>query len=123
MIEALSDDTLIFHQVVKKVWPAAQRDSLFWSHIRSVNRNDPENPFPDWIVVNYSTEHELAPLKDPLIRATANIAMTCSTIIADKSKLKDPSTLTRDDLICKINYVSHVNPGKHGFQIRLKISI
>ena len=111
MIEALSDDTLIFHQIVKKVWPAAQRDSVFWSHIRPVNRNDPENSFPDWIVVNHSTEHELAPLKDPLIRATANIAMTCSTIVADKSKLKDPSTLTRDDLICKINYVSHVNPG------------
>ena len=111
MIEALSDDTLIFHQVVKKVWPAAQRDSCFWSHIRAVQRNESENSFPDWIVVNYSTEHDLAPRKDPLIRATANIAMTCSTLLSDKAKLKDPSKITRDDLICKINYVSHVNPG------------
>lgn len=111
MIEALSDDTLIFHQVVKRVWPAAQRDCCFWSHIRPVYREGSDNPYPDWIVVNYSTEHELAPLKDPLIRATANVAMTCSTIIADKAKNKPKSQLTRSDLICKINYVSHVNPG------------
>ena len=115
MIEALSDDTLIFHQVVKKVWPAAQRDSCFWSHIRAVDREDPDNPYPDWIVVNYSTNHDLAPLKEPLIRATANIAMTCTTILADKSKLKNPSKITREDLICKINYVSHVNPGNFYF--------
>ena len=57
MIESLSDDTLIFHQVVKKVWPAAQRDSCFWSHIRAVDREDPDNPYPDWIVVNYSTKY------------------------------------------------------------------
>ena len=58
MIEALSDDTLIFNQVHKRVWPAAQRDTCFWSHIRSVPKDDTDN----WIVVNYSTTHELAPV-------------------------------------------------------------
>ena len=93
------------------MWPAAQRDSCFWSHIRPVYREGAVNGFPDWIVVNYSTDHELAPLKEPLVRATANIAMTCSTHLVDKAKLKDLSSVTRQDLICKINYVSHVNPG------------
>jgi collagen type IV alpha-3-binding protein len=66
MIEALSDDTLIFHQVHKRVWPAAQRDTCFWSHIRSVSgkkeNSDEPSDVPDWIVVNYSTTHDLAPV-------------------------------------------------------------
>lgn len=65
MIEALSDDTLIFHQVHKRVWPSAQRDTCFWSHIRSVEHkqtNPDDTTYPDWIVVNYSTEHDQAPV-------------------------------------------------------------
>ena len=80
-----------------------QHESLIKRGIYNFNEN---------YVVNYSTEHELAPQKEPLIRATANIAMTCSTHLADKAKLKDRSSITRRDLICKINYVSHVNPGR-----------
>jgi collagen type IV alpha-3-binding protein len=68
MIEALSDDTLIFNQVHKRVWPSAQRDTCFWSHIRSISRqkglneSNTNDEYPDWIVVNYSTTHELAPV-------------------------------------------------------------
>jgi collagen type IV alpha-3-binding protein len=63
MIEALSEDTLIFHQVHKRVWPSAQRDTCFWSHIRSSPHKSSDNTdLPDWIVVNYSTEHDLAPV-------------------------------------------------------------
>lgn len=73
MIEALSDDTLIFHQVHKRVWPSAQRDTCFWSHIRPVHINknektsDQSEEVPNWIVVNYSTEHEMAPVNIQLI--------------------------------------------------------
>ena len=73
MIEALSDDTLIFNQVHKRVWPSAQRDTCFWSHIRSVKSNpesDLNNEFDDWIVVNYSTDHELAPVS---LKNTSNL--------------------------------------------------
>ncbi len=70
MIEAMSDDTLIFHQTHKRVWPSAQRDTCFWSHIRSVEKKpDPNSTtklYPDWIVVNYSTEHPLAPVRRQL---------------------------------------------------------
>ncbi len=65
MIEALSDDTLVFHQVHKRVWPSAQRDTCFWSHIRSVEHkaiSPDDTTYPDWIVVNYSTNHDQAPV-------------------------------------------------------------
>lgn len=116
MIEALSDDTLIFHQTHKRVWPSAQRDTCFWSHIRSVEKkaepNDNTKQYPDWIVVNYSTEHPLAPPKEPQVRAWANVSMTCTTIVKNQDKHKNNVALIkRDDLICKIHYVAQVNPG------------
>lgn len=60
VVEALDDNTLIFYQVHKRVWPAAQRDSVFWSHMRSISNNDDEQP--DWIVVNYTTSHPQTPV-------------------------------------------------------------
>ena len=107
VIETLSEDTLVFHQVQKRVWPSAQRDTCFWSHIRSVERENSE--YPDWIVVNYSISHELAPAKEPKVRAWANVAMICSTFVTrddDKN-----AAIKRENLTCKITYVSHVNPG------------
>jgi len=105
VIEKISDDTLIFHQLHKRVWPAAQRDSCFWSHIRSISRNEDEQP--DWIVVNYSIDHEMAPSK--LVRIFMNVAMTCETTIVDPPT--DKNAITRDNLMCKITYVSQINPG------------
>ncbi|KAG8040668.1 hypothetical protein G9C98_002664 [Cotesia typhae] len=50
--ETISNDTLVFLQTHKRIWPASQRDALFWSHIRSV----PDDQDPDasdlWIVLN-----------------------------------------------------------------------
>lgn len=61
VVENISADTVVSHQVHKRVWPTTQRDALFWSHIRLVpGANDSE---PDrWIVCNYSTEHDKAPV-------------------------------------------------------------
>jgi len=41
VIETLDQDTLLFHQKHKKVWPAAQRDTVAVTHIRSI---PPETP-------------------------------------------------------------------------------
>ena len=60
-IEAVSDDTVITHQIHKRVWPTTQRDALFWSHIRHVTSNDETRP-DMWIVCNYSTEHDSTPV-------------------------------------------------------------
>lgn len=116
MIEALSDDTLLFHQIHKRVWPSAQRDTCFWSHIRSVPHkqikpNDNSTDIDDWIVVNYSTTHDAAPPKDPLVRAWANVSMLCTTLVKDRQNFKNLEDVPRQNLICKINYVAQVNPG------------
>lgn len=56
VVETISDDTLIFLQTHKRIWPASQRDCLFWSHIRKIP-NDQDRDEPDmWAVVNHSTE-------------------------------------------------------------------
>jgi collagen type IV alpha-3-binding protein len=65
VIEALSDDTLIFHQTLKRVWPAAQRETCFWSHLRAIPITDEARKYQDmsdWIVINYSTNHDMAPV-------------------------------------------------------------
>ncbi len=36
VIEKVSEDTLLFLQLHKRIWPAAQRDSCFWSHMRKI---------------------------------------------------------------------------------------
>jgi hypothetical protein len=61
IIEVLDPDTVICFQVHKRVWPAAQRDSCFWSHIRSISNSDEDQP--TWLVINYTTPHSLAPVK------------------------------------------------------------
>jgi collagen type IV alpha-3-binding protein len=61
IIEVLDPDTVVFFQLHKRVWPAAQRDSCFWSHIRSISNSDEDQP--TWLVVNYTTPHPLAPVK------------------------------------------------------------
>ena len=112
LVEKLAPDSLIFHQVIKRVWPSAQRDSCFWSHMRSFEYGESKaNGFKSWIVVNYSTDHVNASLKDGIVRAQANVAMICSTEILDKKKQHNLSACTRNDIACHITYVSQVNPG------------
>lgn len=55
-VEWLSEDTLICNNVIKRVWPASQRDALFWSHIRNIQGENEDSP-DSWIVVNYSCDH------------------------------------------------------------------
>lgn len=62
ILEKISPDTLVFLQTHKKVWPASQRDALFWSHMTQVKEgNDPE-AHDEWIVCNNSTSHSTYPV-------------------------------------------------------------
>lgn len=55
VLENISEDTLLFLQTHKRIWPASQRDVVFWSHIRKLP-NDQDRDGPDiWTVVNNST--------------------------------------------------------------------
>ena len=59
VLDRISEDTLIFLQIHKRVWPTAQRDALFWSHIRQIDSTHEvnEGAHDTWIVCNHSTEH------------------------------------------------------------------
>lgn len=71
-IEWLSEDTFISHNVIKRVWPASQRDALFWSHIRHVISDDEEKP-DLWIVVNYSTDNPSVPVSNSFLKIASLI--------------------------------------------------
>lgn len=64
VVETLADDTIIFHQLHKRVWPSTQRETLFCSHkcILS-NAPKPENMVGHtWMVCNFSIDHEKVPV-------------------------------------------------------------
>lgn len=67
VVEDVNPNTLIFHQIHKRVWPATQRDTVFWSHIRRIDAetlkinghpNASTKPMPDnvWVVCNNSVD-------------------------------------------------------------------
>lgn len=79
VVEDINPNTLLFHQVHKRVWPAAQRDTVFWSHIRRIDAdtlrnnghpNSSAKPLPDnvWIVCNNSANRTDIPVSDPFCR-------------------------------------------------------
>ncbi len=71
VIEEINTNSLIFHQIHKRVWPAAQRDAVFWSHIRRVQTDNQESnqnkPHNVWIVCNNSTDRPDIPVSLLLI--------------------------------------------------------
>ena len=90
-----------FTQVLKRVWPAAQRDSIFWSTIRHCPSTEGDQLVDYWVVVNQSTNHIPSPSSDrnQCIRLQFNVAMIGQTIIQSSD-----APLTRDQLTCKIQY-------------------
>lgn len=62
VVETIADDTILFLQTHKRIWPASQRDAVFWSHMRRMP-NDQDTEGPDlWTVVNHSTELQKYPV-------------------------------------------------------------
>ncbi|OXA62811.1 Collagen type IV alpha-3-binding protein [Folsomia candida] len=109
VLENISDDTKVFLQIHKRIWPSTQRDSLFWSHKRHVP--DPQDPDAQkiWIVCNHSTEHVNAPesTNGKFIRVFLTVIMVCQTVV---NPPMDASKITRDNLQCKITYCSVAPP-------------
>lgn len=62
VLQWLSKDTTVSHQVYKRIWPTTQREALFWSTIRHCPSDDDEGP-DYWIVANHSSEHPDAPVR------------------------------------------------------------
>lgn len=122
VVDVIDANTLVFHQIHKRIWPAAQRDAVFWSHIRKITDPKPSclsaddiSPLnrPDiklhdvWIVCNNSINKPEI-LLESCVRVQLTVSLVCETYIPTKS---DAATVTRDDLLCKIIYSSTINPG------------
>lgn len=111
VVEKISPDTLVFLQTHKRIWPASQRDALFWSHMRKV---EPTNEANDsWLVVNKSFEHPSYPSANQgkCIRIYLTVILLCHTFVTTPTDDERKSEITRDDLTCRITYCSVVNPG------------
>jgi len=111
VIEKISNDTLLFLQLHKRVWPAAQRDACFWSHMRKVESDGIDDIHDTWVVCNKSVEHPKAPKnQNGCLRVDLTVIFVCNTVIDERAK-KRGCQVTRDDISCKITYCSVVNPG------------
>ncbi|KAK7080293.1 Collagen type IV alpha-3-binding protein [Halocaridina rubra] len=111
VLDRISEDTLLFLQLHKRVWPTAQRDALFWSHIREIPKSDPANcdAHDTWIVCNKSSEHPDAPNDGKCVRVDLTICFVCQTFI--DPPVAEGESVSRDNLLTKITYCSVVNPG------------
>ncbi|XP_012277548.1 collagen type IV alpha-3-binding protein [Orussus abietinus] len=109
VVENISKDTLVFLQTHKRIWPASQRDALFWSHIRRVADDQDPDALDLWIVCNHSTEHpDYPPNTGKCVRVYLTVCLVCQTFIDPP---KEGEEIKRSDITCKITYCSVVNPG------------
>ena len=121
VLEEVSDDTLIFLQVHKRVWPSTQRDALFWSHMRKVEPEDEDAgnkptqlcsfsqesstdsicSVDTWIVCNKSCSHSSSPPNQGgLIRVDLTVCFVCQTVVKkDRNK--------REDISCRYSTRGH----------------
>ena len=139
VVETVNPDTLVFHQKCKRIWPAAQRDTLCLTHIRPILPAE-DGPMAglvggsdgvvcfgagglDWMVVNFSIDDEdvYVPLGG-CVRARVQVSMTCRTVVAPEAMVDDESSpacspedavkrLRRDQIACDIVYQSYVDFG------------
>ncbi|KAJ0174033.1 hypothetical protein K1T71_010179 [Dendrolimus kikuchii] len=99
IVEEISSDAMVFHQTFKRIWPASQRDALFWSHVRSSSDYA-------YAVTNHSTTNVDYPANTgACIRLFVTVCLACrSTYPAGEQP-------TRDNVTTSIAYCSTVNPG------------
>ena len=117
VLEKIAPDTIMFLQLHKRVWPAAQRDALFWSHIRhlgkdaSLVKSNTESTLEtdSWMVCNQSTEHPDVPENQgECLRIGATTCFVCDTFIDKPYTIE---TAKRNNIKTKMTYCSLVNPG------------
>lgn len=55
-IKTLGPNTAILHQIHRRIWPSAQRESLFWSQKLDVSEHRDSDAIDAHMVVNHDTE-------------------------------------------------------------------
>jgi collagen type IV alpha-3-binding protein len=112
IVETLDQNTVVLHQLHKRVWPTAQRESLFWSHLEEVSDQKDSDAFDCWVVCNHNVDRDDVPLTNSsCVRVGLTIAMVCQTIIVQNARSKPRNELTRNDISVRIFYVAQVHPG------------
>ncbi|XP_045452383.1 ceramide transfer protein [Melitaea cinxia] len=99
IVEAISSDAIVFHQTFKRIWPASQRDALFWSHVRAA-------PQHTYAVTNHSTVNDDYPSNTgACIRLFVTVCLACRT------SWPAGEAPSRANITTSIAYCSTVNPG------------
>lgn len=105
ILEQISPDTILFLQTHKRIWPASQRDALFWSHMRNIETKDNSDAYDEWLVCNHSIDIDEYPANTgKCVRIYLTVILFCQTYVS-KTIPKD-AKINRDDLTCKITYCS-----------------
>lgn len=106
IIEKISPDTIVFLQTHKRIWPASQRDALFWSHMRKTTDKTDDTAHDEWLVCNHSINLDAYPANTgKCVRIFLTVIMYCQTYI-DPAIIASGAKPTRNDLTCKITYCS-----------------
>jgi collagen type IV alpha-3-binding protein len=113
IVETLDPNTVVLHQLHKRVWPTAQRESLFWSHLEEVKDQKDIDALDCWVVCNHNVDRDDVPLTNSsCVRVGLTIAMVCQTIVkSSNSGSKPRNELKRSDISVRIFYVAQVHPG------------
>lgn len=67
ILEEVAKDTLVFLQTHKRIWPASQRDALFWSHTRKIEEGLEQDAKDAWCVCNHSTDSANYPVSSSIL--------------------------------------------------------
>ena len=101
VLEVLNADTLVFHNIHKRVWPSVQRDCVILSHIVRIDDST-------WCVSNMSVEHEGAPQQpNKYVRLVANVFFMATTECTGPAD----APVTRQNVGSRVVYLASVNPG------------
>ena len=78
-VEMLAEDTYVYHQLHKRVWPSTQRETLFASHLCTLhNAPQAENAVGHtWMVCNFSINRDDIPVRCKVVHLYG-IKYSCS---------------------------------------------
>ncbi|GMS83103.1 hypothetical protein PENTCL1PPCAC_5278 [Pristionchus entomophagus] len=111
IVERISEDLVVIHQKHKTIWPAAPRESLFWSHLRRVDERKSEGAHDCYVVCNKDVKRLDVPFgSSSAIRVGLTVSMICETFLENPHNLP-LSQLPRSAFTCKVIYVSSIHPG------------
>ena len=140
LLDKISNDTMVVYQIIKRIWPADQRDGVFWSHIRRTSDWAPLSSAPTtsdtttpngkrtgsqsrenvWLVVDYSAsdpkymeDPTIPPVSKNCIHLVMNVCMMARTLVnGQPPEVEGPAPdVKREDIECHIQYTATVDPG------------